>query len=428
MILEFYISNFKSIKERQTFSLLPEKKIKEHPEAVLKAEKYNSLSCSIIYGRNASGKSNIIQAFHALQDLVLSSAKFEVGSNIPQYEPFKLDSRSGEAPIEFKIDFIAQDNLRYIYEVSYTSDIILKEALFFYPKKQIARIFERIAGKEIVYGDYYVGKKKEIEEFLYKNQLLLSKVKTEKIEKLIEPYLFFSRYLFIYNVYDTIDDNLLLSIYTNKIANKKNLYFSDNISKLLRVADTGIESLLVNEENFDSSSLPKDMEEQEKRKITDQYKYKIRTVRNVFESGKSIGKINFKLSEESTGTLKLLGIGGLIIEALADGQTLIIDELDKSLHPKLTRALIKIFMNEKTNPNKAQLIFATHDVSLLDLELFRRDQVWFVEKQFEGNSIFYSVSDISGIRKNIPLEKWYMNGRLGGTPVINQNELEFQFQ
>ncbi len=427
MILEFTVSNFRSINDKQTFSMLPEKKIREHAEAIVNVEKYKALSCALIYGRNAAGKSNILKAFYALQELVVNSSKYEVGSKIAHYEPFKLNNSSGESPVEFKLDFIAKDKLRYVYEISYSSDTILKETLSFYPKNQIAKLYERKAGNEIFYGDYYVGRKKEIETLLYKNQLLLSKVSTEKIEKLIEPFLFFSQFLFVFNTYDNLKDDLLVAFYTNRIANKKNLYFAENISKLLRVADTGIDSLLVKEEKFDSSSLPKDMDEQSKKKILDQYKYKIRTVRNVFENGKSIGKIDFKLSEESTGTLKLLGIGGLIIEALADGQTLIIDELDKSLHPKLTRALIKIFMNERTNPNKAQLIFATHDVSLLDLELFRRDQVWFVEKQNEGNSSIYSVSDIVGIRKNIPLEKWYMSGKLGGTPVINQNELEFQF-
>ena len=427
MVLEFTIINFKSIKEKQSFSMLPERKIKEHSEAVLKDGKYEALSSAIIYGRNASGKSNIINAFSAFQHLVMNSAKFEVGTKIPYYEPYKLDPKSIEKPTEFKIDFIAKDKVRYIYEISYNSDTILKEALFYYPKNQIAKLFERSFENKTVYGDYYVGRKKEAEESLYKNQLLLSKVGTEKLEMLVYPYLFFSKLIFISNSHDSSFDDLLLDIYTSKIVNKKNLHFVNNISKLLKVADTGIDSLSISENKFLPSSLPLDMHDEEKKRIVERYKYKLRTVRNVFENGQPSGKIDFTLSEESTGTLKLLVIGGLIIESLADGQTLIIDELDKSLHPKLTRSLINLFMSEKTNPNKAQLIFATHDVSLLDLDLFRRDQIWFVEKEYEGNTTFYSVADISGIRKNVPLEKWYMSGRLGATPVINQNELEFQF-
>jgi AAA15 family ATPase/GTPase len=427
MILEFTITNFKSIKEKQSFSMLPERKIKEHPEAVLKEEKYEALSTAIIYGRNASGKSNIIKAIDALQDLVINSGRFEVGSRIPYYEPFKLDSKSAEEPCEFKIDFIAKDKVRYIYQVAYTSDTIIKEALFFYPKNQIAKLFERNSENKIIYGDYYVGRKKEIESSLYKNQLFLSKVGTEKIEILVQPYLFFSKLMYVSNVHDTSYDDLLLEIYTGKIVNKKDLHFINNITKLLKAADTGIDSLSLSENKIDESSLPLDMDAEIKKKFVERYKYTLRTVRKVFQNGLPVDNIDFTLSEESTGTLRLLVIGGLIIEALEDGQTLIIDELNKSLHPKLTRALIKLFMNEKTNSKKAQLIFATHDVSLLDLELFRRDQVWFVEKEYEGNTIFYSVADVSGIRKNVPLEKWYMSGRLGGTPVVNQNELEFQF-
>lgn len=427
MVIEFSISNFKSIKEKQRFSMVPERKVKEHPDAILSVEKYQALSCSIIYGRNASGKSNLINAFSTLQKLVIESGNFEIGGKIPFYEPFKLDNKSKERPTEFKIDFIAKNGVRYLYEVSYTSETIIKEALYFYPKNQIAKLFERLSGNKVTYGEYYSGRKKELADSVYDNQLLLSKVRTEKVEILVQPYLFFHKLIFISNVHDSSYDELLLTIYSNRAANKKNPHFFHNISKLLKTADTGIDSLSISENKFDELSLPYEMAEEEKKRLIERYKYKLRTTRNIFEDGLLVGKTDFTLLDESTGTLKLFVVGGLIIEALADGQTLIIDELDKSLHPKLTRALIKIFMNKKTNPNKAQLIFATHDVSLLDLEFFRRDQIWFVEKEYEGNSTFYSVSDISGIRKNVPLEKWYTSGRLGGTPEINQNELEFQF-
>jgi len=104
-----------------------------------------------------------------------------------------------------------------------------------------------------------------------------------------------------------------------------------------------------------------------------------------------------------------------------------ITSLHGYLHPKLTRALINIFHSKKTNPNKAQLIFATHDVSLLDNELFRRDQVWFAEKEYEGFSHYYAISDIQSVRPNAPFEKYYMSGRFGANPVINEVELNFQF-
>ena len=168
------------------------------------------------------------------------------------------------------------------------------------------------------------------------------------------------------------------------------------------------------------------MDNDSKQAILDRYKYQIRTIHKLFEGDDEVGEVQFRLNDESTGTLKLLAIGGLILEALYEGQLLIIDELDKSLHPKLTRALINIFQNPRKNPNNAQLIFATHDVSLLDSIKFRRDQIWIVEKEFHGSSSIYSLSDIAGVRKDVPFDKWYLEGRFGGTPVINEFELDFE--
>src|SRR5690606_21899639 len=118
-------------------------------------------------------------------------------------------------------------------------------------------------------------------------------------------------------------------------------------------------------------------------------------------------------------------IGGLIIEALRDGDVLIVDELDKSLHPLLTRVLIKLFNNKKTNPKNAQLIFASHDVSLLTNEIFRRDQITFCDKNEEGASNYYSLADIKGVRKELSYEKYYLKGIFGATPSINEYELDF---
>ena len=134
MILELTIINFKSIKDKQSFSMLPERKIKEHSEAVLKDGKYEALSSAIIYGRNASGKSNIINAFSAFQHLVMNSAKFEVGTKIPYYKPYKLDPKSIEKPTEFKIDFIAENKVRYIMRFPIIQILFLKKHYFITPK------------------------------------------------------------------------------------------------------------------------------------------------------------------------------------------------------------------------------------------------------------------------------------------------------
>lgn len=427
MLLELRVRNFLSIRDWQSFSMLAENKVKEISESVIDVSDFSILRTSIIYGRNASGKSNLLQAFKAFQYLVFQSAEFKVEEEIDAYEPYLLNLTNGSDPVEFSIDFLAKDGFKYTYSIGFLRYEIVYENLKFYPKGQSAILFDRKIGKKIKYGEYLTGRKKEIEDLLYPNQLFLSKVGTEKNEQLKAPYRFFISHLFTSTIHDTEYDDALIRIFTNKMSKDAIPFFKENLNRLMRVADTSIEEITIKAEDIDRSILPKDMNEKEKDELIEKFKYKIRTVHKQFDGDKEIGKVEFKLSDESTGTIKLLAVGGLILEALADGQVLIIDELDKSLHPKLTRALINIFNSKKNNPNNAQLIFATHDVSLLDNELFRRDQIWFAEKEYEGYSHYYSVADIPGIRPNSPYEKYYMSGRFGASPVINQNELNFQF-
>ena len=131
----------------------------------------------------------------------------------------------------------------------------------------------------------------------------------------------------------------------------------------------------------------------------------------------------FDIQEESTGTIKLLVVGGLILDALQDGTTIVIDELDKSLHPLVSQMLIKLFNSTENNPNNAQLIFASHDISLIDRDLFRLDQLYFAEKDYKGESNYYRLSDFTDISKVAPLAKWYLLGRFGAVPMIDEYEL-----
>ena len=141
-----------------------------------------------------------------------------------------------------------------------------------------------------------------------------------------------------------------------------------------------------------------------------------------------VGFIDFDLVDESAGTKKLLLFGSYMLDCLSDGDVLFVDELDKGLHPKLMQAIIRIFNNPKTNPNNAQLIFTTHDVSLLGADLFRRDQIWITEKELNGISSYYTLADIKGVRADVPFEKYLLNGTFGGTPVLNEFDFEFNLE
>jgi AAA15 family ATPase/GTPase len=169
------------------------------------------------------------------------------------------------------------------------------------------------------------------------------------------------------------------------------------------------------------NTIPEDI----KKQLIDKFKYEVYTSHTLFENGNEIGQETLDIEYESTGTKKLFAIGAIILDSLSKGGVIIIDELDKGLHPLISKLLISLFNSKKNNPNNAQLIFATHDSSLLDLELLRRDQISFVDKEYEGHSIFYKLSDIKGIRKDISLDKWYLSGRFKAIPVTNEVNLMF---
>ncbi len=416
MLIQVSAKNFRSIKEEQIFSMLPAPKVGEMEENVITIDKMKSLlKTAVIYGANASGKSNVLLILYALQHLVVSSKSFEVEDKILPYEPYQLDVATQNSPTELSIEFIAKDNIRYIYEIAFNDRHFLKEKLVFFPKGQPSTLYERV-GDNIKFGTRLSGRKKFIADSLYNNQLFLSTVRTEKNEQLLAPYNFFSNGLFVST---QINEEALIQFYTNKIAKGDVPNFQDNVNKLLNAADTGIIALTI-EERPPLDGLPEDMGEEEKKEIIETYKYRIRTQHALYDKGVLQGYISFRLREESTGTIKLLSVGGLVLEALADGQVLVIDEFDKSLHPDLVGMLIKLFHNPDTNPYNAQLIFATHNTSLLSQEIFRRDQVWFVDKNFRGESRFYSLSDFTGIRKDIPFEKWYLTGKFNAKPAITE--------
>jgi hypothetical protein len=255
--------------------------------------------------------------------MVTESAEFKLDKDIPVYEPYKLDKSCLKLPTELYIDFIAKDNIRYVYEIGFTATKIMYENLRFYPKLQPATLIERKYGETIKYGEYLTGRKKDIEDKLYENQLFLSKVSTDRLERLSSAYLFFSEGIYVSTFHDTKYDNLLIQTFTTKLAKDDIPFFKENINNLMRVADTGIDYIDIKEIEIDINTLPEEMSVEKKQELVESYKQKIRTIHKKFDGEKEDGIVEFKLNEESTGTIKLLAIGGLILEALADGQVLI---------------------------------------------------------------------------------------------------------
>lgn len=424
MILSFKIENFRSIRDELNIDLTTEKRLKE-TELKNNSFKQNGnelLKSLLLYGRNASGKSNVLNALSALFYLIDNSDSFKHGDILKPYEPFLFDTDYKNKPVKFEIDFITiNKKTKFKYILKFNASEIIFEALYTYPSGTISKLYERNKNK-VTYGDYYKGVKKKIENDLLPNQLFLSKSASSNISYLNDCYLYFSKYVYVSTIHDTEYDKAIIRSFSELLKDDDKLKY--NLLELLKAADTTIENFKIVENDKDMKfpdSFPDDL----KKQLIEKFKYEVKTTHTLFENGKEIGNTNLDLENESFGTKKLFAIGSLIIATLDDGGVIIIDELDKGLHPLLSKLLIKLFNSKKNNPNNAQLIFATHDSTLLDLEFLRRDQIYFIDKEYEENSISYRLSDIKGIRKDIPIDKWYLSGRFRAIPVTTEPNLKF---
>ncbi|MEI6411272.1 MAG: ATP-binding protein, partial [Bacteroidota bacterium] len=359
------------------------------------------LNAAVIYGPNASGKSNVIKALFSLSKLVTLSDGFKIDSDIPCYEPFLLDLGSKERPTRFELSFIGKDEVKYIYTVEFGRKEVFVETLDFYPKGQQNRLFSRQRTDEgfhelVPGGDL---KKTGLVKRVLKNQLLLSRYGTEPHEQLNDVYRFFQETEVVANSSTQVDQ--LVDDLGRKIIQPRYESLKKSIESLVNAADTKIAGISVTDVKA----------------LNDVAQTQIFTRRSIFEDGKKIDEIEFDLKKgDSIGTRTLVALGGLIYEKLQNGGLVVIDELDSSLHPKLTRYLVQLFSNPEINTKNAQLIFTTHQPLLMEKEMFRSDQIWFTDKNDFGETELYSAQHFDGVREDIPFDKWYMAGKFGALP------------
>ena len=422
MLIDFTVSNFRSIKEAVTLSMLATK-IKEHPNNIFQPNKEKNIKLiksAVIYGANASGKSNIIRALDIFQDFVVLSTDLKVGEKIRFYDPFKLEKTWATKPTMFEIEFIGNDSYRYRYMVEFNSEEIIKESLVFFPKGQEANLFFREKDKIIKFGDYFHGPAKSIENQLIKNNLFLSKAANSNNKLMEDIYLYFRNTLKLST--DEMPEIVPMYFTTQECIDHESPIDTNIISELLKIADTSIEFFDI-KKRMDLDEIPPFPEkfpDELKKIIFEQFKYQPRMFHKIFDDETEVDTIGFGLEEESGGTIKLYDLSGKILDVLINGNMFIIDELNNSLHPMMTELLVEIFNNPESNPNNAQLIFATHDTTLLNPDLFRRDQIWLTEKDQFGATSLYSLSefDYRKVRGNTPFDKWYLSGRFGALPLI----------
>jgi hypothetical protein len=308
----------------------------------------------------------------------------------------------------------------YEYQIAFDSREVHHEQLYFYPHKRQANLFIRTKN-EVKRGAYFQDKRlfstKALTKYPY-----LSKVAREEHEQMQKIYEYLKTYNF-FAPHDTDRSGLLVHHVNQLLQEDQKLKIK--LDKLIKIADTQIEEIQIQEKNV-KFEFPADVPEKIKNFSISNNKYEVLAVHKTFRDGESEGVTNFNFfQKESIGTIRLYGLGALMLLILNRGHILVIDEIDNSLHPKLCKFLIKLFHHPLTNPRNAQLIFASHETTLLDRELLRKDQIWFTEKNKYGETQLFSAQDFDKVKGDEPFDLWYMQGKFGGQPNIK--EVEFIF-
>ena len=407
MILNLEFKNYRSFKGICSFTTEPtssKAKVENLCEVETNAEGNKKiLRVSLIFGANASGKTNIIKFLYGFRRWLLNLDN-RVGEDIALYQPFKFDSATADAPTEFTMEFIAQ-KVRYKYEVHFVRYRITSESLLSYPNGKQTQLYERILLSDDKESDTikFGSSLSSFKPFnVFKNQLLMSKFLKDTP---CEPITNAAKYLVdmvISNGFheDTIlgeDKEMLRWLYSHPDYKKM-------LAEFLAFADTGLDDFQLDKRSDG---------------------VEVTSLHGLYKDGEGIGKTDLPLKEESFGTRALFIIGCHILQALQNGSPFFIDEMDSGLHSYITRLIVDIFRNERINKNNAQLIFTTHDVNLLDQNSIRKDQIWFTEKDKYGVSEMFTLSDFEDVREDTLFAKWYMNNKFGGVPSLQSLEKLF---
>jgi len=411
MLLQFSVENFLSIKERITLSMVASKD-KSLNQNIIKINKISLLKSAAIYGPNASGKTNILRAISFLFDLIKTSHTYQPNQSI-FITPFRLDSTYEGKPSKFEIILIL-DNIKYIYGVALDEEKIYDEYLYFYPKGRPSIIFDRTGTNNYKFTKD-VKRQNDIKINTPDNTLYLSKsanLNYEPTFKIIKQL--------IDNITIIIDQDMYLTYtygsFTKDVLTKKGA-IKDNIKKLVRKADKGIVALEVVKQEL-SDDFAKGFPQEFRDFMIDEESRIVETTHmGLDERGDQI-RVSFGLSDEAGGTKRIFNMAGPFIDVLSSGKLLVIDEIETSLHPNLVRHLINVFNNPEFNKKGAQLIFATHNTSLLRFNILRRDQVWLAEKKPDQSTDLRSVFEYKA-RKGENIEKGYLSGRYGALPILD---------
>ena len=412
MLLRFGVSNHLSIRDPQELSFVASS-LKDRDEGLIDcAAVHGSLVPAIvIYGANASGKSNLVDAMQAMLAMILwSHTKGKPDGGVPR-RPFRLDPDSSRKPSSFDIDFVI-DGVRYHYGFESSDTAFVSEWLYVFPRSHRRTLFKR-DGNEFSFGRSLRGRNQIIASLTRPNSLFLSAAAQNDHEQLSKVYRYFgsiegfqkidvpgamaSAELAEQEVDDRVID-FLKKVGTGIIGYRRKATELSEKEQRLQREITAIFRKLV-----DPSIEPKT--DAEGKQVSIEFAHRGRGGKQVY----------FELDWESAGTRRLLFVLTLAFRALDQGVPLFIDELDASLHTHACEAVLSLFCSQKNNPKGAQLVATTHDTNLMHSPVLRRDQLWFIQKDAEGATDLFPLTDIR-TRAGDNIEKGYLQGRYGAVP------------
>lgn len=430
MLLEFKVSNYRSIGEEQVISLIPAPKQKDYTQNIIEKGKYRALNAIALYGSNSGGKSNMLMAMSLLDRLINFSGRASSTTKLP-YDPFLLREGWDSKPTGFEISFVIDEN-RYRYGLEFIASEVKREWLFRKSTGREVSLFER-AGDTIEVSAGYKGSKKIMDaaiEATRNNALFLSMCDMLNVEEAKNIIKWFSHFSMIDGLNTELEEIQTVTLWENPA-------YREKIKLYLESLDLSLLDVDVMTKDFEESEIPEDMPQIARSQLVQKLKgtrgYTVFAKHRVYGNNAlpTEKTQTWKWEDrESSGAKKAFHLSGPILWALANGGVLIIDEMEAKLHPIMTLNTIDAFLNKESNPNHAQLIFATHDTNLLTFSKLRRDQICFAEKNKWESTEVYSLADFvyfeerNGAmitekeRPDTDKEKRYFEGRYGAIPAL----------
>jgi uncharacterized protein len=417
MLLEFRLRNYRSFAQEASLSLVAsaDKSLQDANTASTGIRTIRrSVRTAVIYGANASGKSNLLRAMLMMGAIVRESFVLKPEQHYA-VQPFRLNAATAKEPTLFEATLVI-DGVRYQYGFELTPQRIVAEWLLVYrsakPQRWIDRRFNSKTNEETFeFSDFLTGHKRDWQAQTRPNALFLSTAVQLNSEQLKPIHQWLTDSLIVLPDGGMID----FSFSTNMVQTPDGM---QAVRSVLGAADIAISSISAIRQKSVMSQLRVDLATGRAETVSQPGEMMVPLFRH---QGVETAA-DFGYDEESQGTQKLFSLAAPLLDIIRNGKTLVIDELDRSLHPLLVRQIIKTFQDPELNKAGAQLIFSTHDTTLLDTELLRRDQVWLTEKRSDQSSDLIPLNDFSP-RKGEALEKGYLSGRYGGIPILRDRLL-----